>query len=330
MTSQSGDRADSARADSCAYFVNNRPQVSWAWDLKDRNLNFLRAIDPGYYVHIRKHEAPILEEAGLDAQYAAASIRLAHAQAVETLFALLGALAQAPYCPIGWMLAYSNPELREVTKALISIQGLVDKSAWEEGVTLGKLANLVFSRTGWLEEKVASTAESFARMWQHWASSMLDMHQVAEYNSFKHGSRVALGGHAIRIGRETTPGLAVPSEGMVTMGGSVFGTSFYTSVELGGRLHQYPQQRSHNWSATALVDGLDLLAMSIRNVIACLRIIGGDDPGECEFQIPEDPAAYNLPFAPVRGVTLSSFDLKLGVENIEPLTKDQVLHRLRP
>lgn len=330
MTGQSGDRADPARADSCAYFVNNWPQVSWAWDLKDRNLNFLRAIDPGYYVHVRKHETPILEGAGLEAQYAAASIRLAHAQAVETLFALLGALAQAPCCPIGWMLAYSNFDLREVIKALISKQGLVNTSAWEEGVTLGKLAKLVFSRTGWLEEKVASTAESFARMWQHWAASMLDMHQVAEYNSSKHGSRVALGGHTITIGRETTPGIAVPSESMVTMGGSAFGTSFYTSVALDGKLHQYPQQHSHNWTATSLVAGLDLLAMSIRNVITCLRILGGDDPRECEFQFPEDPSAYNLPVVPVDGVTFSSFDPKLGAENIERLTKDQVLHRLRP
>jgi hypothetical protein len=329
VTNQSGG-GDQARPDSCAYFVNNQPQVSWAWDLKERNIDFLRAIDPGYYVHVRKHEAPILEGAGHEAQYAAASIRIAHAQAVETLFALLGALAQAPCCPIGWMLAYSNSDLREVTEALISIQGLVDESAWEPGMTLGKLAKLVFSRTGWPEEKVASTSASFARMWKHWATDILDMHKVAEYNSFKHGSRVALGGHTIGIGQERAPGLAASAESMVTMGGSAIGTSFYTPIALAGKLHQYPRRRSHNWSATALVAGLELLAMSIQSVTACLRIIGGDNPGECQFQIPEDLAAYNLPFVQVGGVTSSSFDLELSAENIEPLTKDQVRLRLRP
>ncbi len=314
---------------SYAYFVNDWPQVTWAWDLPDRNLAFLNSIDPGYYEHIARTQAPLVEEDSADGQYAAASIRLAHAQAVETLFALLGSLAQAPQAAIGWMLAYQNRDLREVVQALLAYEGLIEATPWIGGATLERLAGIVFSRTVWTDAKKASTAKSFERLWRHWSDSLLDDGQVAEYNSFKHGSRAALGGHTIGVGAEITPGVAAPADQMRSLGGSAFGSTFYVPTEVCGRLHRYPRRQSRNWSVPALVGGLDLLAMSVRNVISILRIIGGDDPAKCGFEIPMDPAAFDLPLIGTGGVTSSSFDWSLQADQIERLTKAEVLERLR-
>jgi hypothetical protein len=197
------------------------------------------------------------------------------------------------------------------------------------GVTLKRLAKIVFGSTGWTEAKQASTAESFERLWRHWSASLLDDGQVAEYNSFKHGSRAALGGHTISVGAETTPGVAAPADQMRSLGGSAFGSTFYVATGVLGRLHRYPRRRSRNWSVPALVEGLDLLAMSVRNVVAILRIIGGDDPAKCEFQIPADPSAFDLPLIGAGGITSSSFDWNLRADQIERWTKTEVLERLR-
>lgn len=314
---------------SYAYFVNDWPQVTWAWDLPDRNLAFLNSIDPGYYEYIARTRAPLVEEDSADGQYAAASIRLAHAQAVETLFALLGSLAQAPQAAIGWMLAYQNRDLREVVKALLAHEGLTETTPWVGGVTLKRLAEIVFSSTDWPNAKKASTAKSFERLWRHWSASLLDDGQVAEYNSFKHGSRAALGGHTLSIGEEITPGVAAPADRMRSLGGSAFGSTFYVPTEVGGRLHRYPRRQSRNWSLPALVGGLDLLAMSVRNVVSILRIIGGDDPTQCEFQIPMDPAAFDMPLIVTGGITSSSFDWTLRADQIDQQTRAEVLERLR-
>lgn len=75
--------------------------------------------------------------------------------------------------------------------------------------------------------------------------------------------------------------------------------------------------------------GLELLAMSIRTVTSCLRILGGDDPTACPYEMPQDPEAFDIPFTPVGGVTSSSLDLNVSPKNIARLTKDQVLERLR-
>lgn len=314
---------------SYAYFVNDWPQVTWAWDLSDRNLNFLNSIDPGYYEHIARTQALVVDEDSVASQYAAASIRLAHAQAVETLFALLGSLAQAPKAPIGWMLAYQNRDLREVVKALLAHEGLTETTPWAGGSTLERLAEIVFSRADWTDAKKARTAELFARLWRHWSDSLLDDGQIAEYNSLKHGGRAALGGHTISIGVEITPGIAAPADQMRSVGGSPFGATFYVATEVSGKLHRYPRRQSRNWSIPALVGGLELLALSVRNVVSILRIIGGDDPTKCEFQIPVDPAAFDLPLIGTGGITSTGFDLNLRAEHIEPINKAEVLERLR-
>lgn len=321
--------ADRGTAPGTAYFVNDRPQITWAWDLADRNLQFLKSIDPGYFAHVAQTQAPLLEGGDATAQYAAAAIRIAHSQAVETLFALLGALAQAPNGPIGWMLAYSNSDLRAVTATLLSDQGMTERSMWKGGVTLSDLSKIVVDRAAWDADKKERVAKAYLRLWRFWSDSILDENQVAEYNSFKHGSRAALGGHSLAIGLETLPGVAAPPESMVSLGGSAFGSTFYTPVPLDGNLHRYPRRQSHNWSAQGLAAGLELLAMSIRNVTSCLRIFGGDDPTACLFEVPQDAAAFDAPLAPVGGITFSSFDLNLAPENIERLTKAQVLDKLR-
>jgi len=101
-----------------AYFVGERPQVTWAWDLDDRNLRFLCGIDAGYFTHIASTEGALLESEAR--HFAVAALRVAYGQALETLFALAGAAVQAPGCVVGWMLAYRNDELLHLVRAMAS------------------------------------------------------------------------------------------------------------------------------------------------------------------------------------------------------------------
>jgi hypothetical protein len=226
------------------------------------------------------------------------------------------------------MLAYQNRDLREVVQSLLTSAGLTETTPWVGGISLERLAEIVFRGTGWTDAKKAGTAESFAQLWRHWSDSLLDESQVAEYNAFKHGSRAALGGHTVSVGAETTPGVAAPAAQMRSLGGSAFGSTFYVPTQVDGRLHRYPRRQSRNWSVPALVAGLELLAMSVRNVVSELRIIGGDDPAKCGFQAPSDPAVFDLPFTGTGGITSSSFDWNLRADQIERLTKAEVLERL--
>lgn len=85
------------------FVVNETPFVCWDWDLQEKNPDFLRGIDARFYQYVVGSNIEHLN--GEHKHRAALSIRLAYSQALETLFALLGALVQAPACPLGWLLS---------------------------------------------------------------------------------------------------------------------------------------------------------------------------------------------------------------------------------
>jgi hypothetical protein len=308
-----------------AYFVDTRPQVAWAWDLEARNLDFLRGIEPGYFAHIARTQGPFLEAEDRSAHFAAAAIRLAYSQGIETLFALLGAFAQAPHAPIGWMLAYNNSELREVTAAVASSEGLVDNTPWNAPVTLEFLANASIASSGWDAAKKREVASGFHRLWRQWAQSLIGEAQTDEYNALKHGLRVALGGFSLRLGAEEESDQA--SRGFAAS--SEYGSTYFLPQQIHGRLHIYPRRRSQNWNASSLTVGLELIAMSIRNVTSELRTLGGDDAGDCVYEAPGDEAVFETRFHPEGGLIAVSLDMEVTSSHIPRMSKEAVLQGLQ-
>jgi len=105
------DHDDGVPLECATFFVGRQPQVVWGTDLREKNLEFLRGIDAGYFEHVALTHVPLL--ASENKHYAAAAIRIAHGQALETLMGLIAAALQATTCPLGWMLAYQNQHLKD-------------------------------------------------------------------------------------------------------------------------------------------------------------------------------------------------------------------------
>lgn len=296
-----------------AFLVNKRPQVMWAWDLADRNLEFLRGLDVRYFEHVAETQRELLRTDR--SQFAAATIRVTYGQALETLFAFLGAATQAPECVVGWMLAYTTEELRSL------IQDLPRQ-------VLVEMAKKIMAATQWDQEKQERLAARFGIVWSRWSSEFLDKRTQAEYNAFKHGMRAQPGGFSLAIGKEATPGVPPSSKSMVPLGSSAFGSAVFTAERLDGRLHVYPRRTKRNWNPDGMAQGLELLAMSIQNVVSYLRLVNRDDPAACRFEAPVDDGAFDLPWQSSTGITFSSMDLVVSREHIQPWTKEEVLARL--
>ena len=310
-----------------AYFVGNRPQVTWAWDLSDRNLSFLRGIDAGYFEHVAVTEGGLIDSDG--SQYAAAALRVAYGQGLETLMALASAAMQAPRCVIGWMLAYRNEDLRTVVEAATRGGVPIERDPSVSNPSFASLAQSVLGSCQWEPEKRNRLAVHFGRLWSRWGAEFLDQRATSEYNSFKHGMRASLGGLHLAIGVEDTYGVAARPEAMVSLGGSEFGSTFFCAEDIHTRLHQYPRRTSRNWSPLAMAHALHLLAMSIENVVSYLRIIGGDDPSECRFTTPSAEESFELPWQDSSGITFTNMDLVVRSDQINAFTKNEVLAILK-
>ena len=107
---------ETTRLPHIKFVVNETPYCFWDLDVHGKNLEFINKIDPKYFDHIADLHSESLD--GDQKKYAAAALRIAYSHGLETLFALLCAVVQAPDCVIGWFLKYRNTELFDLVKKI--------------------------------------------------------------------------------------------------------------------------------------------------------------------------------------------------------------------
>ena len=93
------------------FIVGERPHVFVNDTIANRR--FLEGIDADYWTYQAAAHADRLDaEEREQRQRAAAALRVAYSQGVETLLALIGAFLQVPRYPLGWLVRYNNADLR--------------------------------------------------------------------------------------------------------------------------------------------------------------------------------------------------------------------------
>ena len=315
--------------DRYVFAVADEAYCCWEYDLADRNLRFLATLDAGYFQYVAERHIEHID--GENRQRAAVALRAAYHHGLETLFSLLGALTQAPDAVPAWLPKCSTPALRKVVESL-SIGAPILTQLGHQHVTFTDLAGVVHQYCWPNDDPPGVTGQRFGRLWERFASDFLNDHHIAEYNSIKHGFRVAAGGFTIRMGQETEYGVAAPEENMRTIGGSPFGSSYYEARAVtsdGTAKHHFRIRHSAlNWRAEAMYHRLQLLGWSINNVVAGLRCLNGESPGTIQFQRPEDPEAFEQAWRWPVGVNYSDFDAVIEPAEIDPLPRSALLEEL--
>lgn len=323
MTDSQINDDQQSRMERVHFVVDDTPHACWDWELQKKNLEFLRGIDPHYFEYVVSSNMEHLERD--QKHYAALNLRIAYSQSLETLFALLMSLVQAPHCSLGWMLSYRDQLPALVSKinngepVLTRFQ--VKSVTWQ---SLSQFAHRHLKKDD--EAKKAWVVKGFGDCWSRFASDFTKHELTNEYHSIKHGLRTSLGGFTMAAGAETTPGEPVNPEAMQSLGGSDFGTSFFLRERIGNdKINFRPKPHDRNWLPDCLANAVILTSMSITNVISCLRILNGDDPTNCQFKNPVEERAFWEPWSKSTGVTDSSFDRSLGPEHITPCSKEEIL-----
>ena len=306
--------------------VRRRREASCFWDFDPRaqNLEFLNKIDPQYFHHIADLHGEALK--GDNRQYSAAALRVAYAQGLETLFALLCATAQAPEFVLGWLLAYKHNELDSIVGKISNHQPILSTSL-RRPVTWDVLAEIVFSRMpAGDDERAARVKGDFAKLWRRFASDYLNKNRQSEYNSVKHGLRAKLGGFHFALGVEGAPGVLAPPERMRMLANSEFGSSFFVAerLDLNDGRNFFLRHQSLNWIPESSIAGLRLISTSIANVITFLKAHNGAT-GDPHYLWHDDESAYGEPWKESAGLTDLAMKSPIQGQGITLLTKEQIL-----
>jgi hypothetical protein len=309
----------------CLFVVDERPVCLWDEDINRQNKKFLDRIDSSYFDYLYGIHAHVVNNAtdltDKDVQHSALAMRTAYSQALETLFALLGAAIQAYWCVPGWINSYTNTELYRLIGKIQN--NLPVMSALElESPKWCDIFHFLFSSLALLDEQQATTMEAdFAKIWTYLATDFLDEAFAREFNSIKHGLRVGSGGFKLCIGIPDKPGVPPPQENMVDVSSSDFGSSYFRSHKIGDPKHHiYIRDELRNWDLGSIAWGLQQAARSIKNIQSALRAINGFS-SEFEFI-----ASQSEDFGLWKGFdTMSEPKMPISPEYIDFFAKDDIL-----
>jgi hypothetical protein len=308
-----------------SFKVYDRPYCLWGVDLPQSNLRAIDNIDSEHFDFLAHLYYEQLQSE--HKQNAALAIRMAYGHAVETLFSLICATLQAPFCSYAWMLKYRPGDVPKMIGEIrnhnfhlyLNPVYNIKISSWKD---FSMMIHLVKGK-----KENENMAIKFGEFWQKLSFEFLDENFRNEYNSIKHGCRVKSGGFSIAIGKEDIPGVAAPKEKMKSLGGSEFGSSFFLAQEVKGSIvgrdpNLKTSQLSLNWNAENNIHALTLISMSIHNIKSFLKHLNRVE--EVTFLFPEELKYFEMPWGKKPDVLNCSFSLNLDDTKIVKKTCEDI------
>ena len=306
---------------SCLYKIDEKPYSCWEMDVRKRNIEFLDNIDPEYFMFQSNLYEKELE--GENKHKAALAIRNIYHHAVETLFTLVGATIQAPFCVYAWMYQAQTGDIRNVIRkirksdpTLFNNIGL-NKLNWE---TLSNKLFFVDNKESLNIENQIKLAKQFADVWYNLSGQFLEDYPIKEHNAIKHGFRTAYGGHGLYI----APTKAKGQKKWLSLGASEFGSSFYVIKSLNIKPNYQSIKYFLNWSPILLLDVIKLVSISINNFANYLKMYNGSDPSKLPYKVPETDELFNNYWNHVANISQMSFDIDIRPEQIDPFTAEEI------
>ncbi|HYC35360.1 MAG TPA: hypothetical protein VEC19_02990 [Usitatibacter sp.] len=310
-----------------SFIVNDEPYSLWDPDPATRTTEFLDSIDPAFFSYLAEAHAEKLDSAEHKRRVATAT-RMAYLHGIETLMTLAAAAVQAPQAPYAWVALAKTDLLRGVIERISKGDPTLHSEITQWNRTWAGLAQRVFAHctqeNGW-----PKTAESFGRLWSIFAGEFLNEMSQAEYNSLKHGFRIRSSGVKIAFGLEHQFGVAPPPEEMKYLGGSDTGSTFYAIERAGpdvpGTRSKRSRRHTVNWEPEPMIRGLQLIDVSIRNIVAFIRIANGAQPHKIQFHRLEGVEDLPALLDDSISVRTSSFDTYIPDAEIPATTRKELL-----
>jgi hypothetical protein len=321
------------KASGVGFFVGDTPYVCWEWNMLEKNLEFIRGIEHGYFEYVATAHRDNLE--GEQRHLAALSIRTAYFHGIETLFSLLCAATFAPHCVPGWLQRCGTAELREVVGQINKGTCIVSNPLRIESVSWHSIAERVMPLGNLPNEERLAFIEEFAGLWTRLAIDWLQASNIGEYNGIKHGLRVKPGGFSIAFAPAKEDGSKPSPDEMTLLGASPFGSSYFHAEAV---LNAAKKSRTHfrlkghytNWFPDSLCRALGLISGSICNVQTFLRYYNGDRAQDLPAFQPKSKSEFRAPWENVPGVSHATLDMNVvAEENIIRFDEEEVARRLR-
>ncbi len=195
-----------------------------------------------------------------------------------------------------------------------------------------EISKSIFQYSNFSKNKSDNTIKLFSSLWRRLSNEFLDPNNIDEYNSLKHGFRIQPGGTRIRFGVEKTRGVSPPESEFKTLGNTQYGSTFFkveTIPETRKNRSIRTRRISNNWSFERVALMLQLVNISIKNIVQSLLILNGTDPNKTKFFRPENESDFSKPWNFSPGLISSNFDMHIPVNQVKKTSRDELLEIIK-
>jgi hypothetical protein len=305
--------------------IYDQPLVFWESAPYEYQRVFLETVDSSYFTYHSQVHAGELD--GKNARQAAVALRATYSQCLETLFALIGAAIQAPWCPAGWILRYKNKQVEHLIADINSQHPVINAHGYA-CCTWDAVSNIIYP---WPVEGIDRSqliAASTMAM-RSFAKDFIDPIYQEEYNSLKHGLRARSSPWFLSFGLEDTPGVPAAPERMRTVATSSYGTSYLRPENIKPHQWRLETQRS-NWTPHDFALRIPLAVQLIENTITYLKIENGFDPKELQIRgLTEGQVSTQLSRRAHSDSVRWSIGPNIGAEMLDDISRDEILLHYR-
>lgn len=259
------------------FVINERPVCVWDMDMKKLNSEYLQSINTEYFSFIAEQCLELIngsENEKTHKLYASITLRHHYSMALETMFALIGAMLQSPQCVVGWMIKYRNSELEDIIKKINSDMQIMTLFKKFDSMNWENVSRIIF---GYFPnenlEMKNDIVLGFKKSLQSLASDFLNEKFKSEYNSIKHGYRIKAGGFKFALKPKNNP-TQESHNNWITFMESDYGTSFYQEEKLKQSLNNIRIKKlSKIWQPIYFYEGIQLINLLIKNIKSFLFAI---------------------------------------------------------
>lgn len=307
------------------FIVGNIPYAVWGQDIAGKNIQFLQNYDVQqfeYSANVHRDQNSIEST-----QQAAVALRITYGLAQEALLSLIGATLQAPDCVFGWLSLYRE---RDIELVIRGIEGSVKFPNLFRGVLSWQSLSNEIHKGLVLPDKAKETEikSRFAILWDYVSAEFVDKKLRNEYNCAKHGLRLQPGGFRMGFGIQAKPKEPIPIDKLNWTQPSCFGSTTLSLIKIGQKkdaVDYYVREDLRNWDIDSLTGRIQLIAMSINNVISFLRTINGQKHTCQQYSWPEDLAYFDLVWESDCDINSLSVDARVTENDIYPTKATEVI-----
>lgn len=249
-------------------FVNEKPFRIWADASLFKSQQFLGRFDASFHFQVAKLLEPELAE---NEAVVSLAIRAQQGMAAEAFFAMLFAVLQAPDTPEAWVLLYRPGDLAEMVKKVDEGNEFPVRFELASFDWAGIASALIPANDPALVNG-EQVLRKFHTFWEQLASDFSSKFASNEFNSIKHGFRAAAGAPYLKLGETEVPT-------------ADHGASFPTLAR--NKSEVLMGVASRNWSVSALLAQMEIIAASMKNLISLLKLTHGLAE-QLELEIPDD------------------------------------------